>query len=98
MTIREKFKAVFGVDYDDFENFADSLDKPYHKCKLYKCELSSWRFERKTATIFVVAPNKKEAREFAKIEFGSEYKYFRRLRDDEPISPMYKLTITEEAD
>lgn len=94
MTNREKFKSVFGVDFEDFD--MNELDKPYGKYKEYSYTLREMKnrnggFSHSDNIIIergiVLAKTKAQARESAIIELGKTYRRFSSNR------PMYCLEI-----
>ena len=89
MTNAEKFKAVFGIDFSDFN--ASMLNDPYGKLKKYNFVLKD-RFFGDNKIIdegYVYAKSKKIAREIIIDELGDEYP---RYSSEYPV---YSLFIEE---
>ena len=91
MTIAEKFKAVFGIEFHEMDEYM--LIKPYRKQKLYAYTLFDdphGRCRKAIAIGYVHAGSLKEARKTAIDELGNKYK---RYSGSE--WPMYALKIEE---
>ena len=79
MTFREKFKEVFGVEYEEFDT--GLLDEKYGKLKLYKVKCYEHYYRNfpnpREYNVEVYAKDKQTARNEAIKKLGGLYQRFR---------------------